>query len=58
MIRLWLALLIMIRGEGDLMRFARGGGDGEGVRTWYEGERGMGDTNGMVGVLSGEGDLE
>ena len=48
----------MIGGEGDLMRFARGGGDGEGVWTWYEGECGMGDTNGMVGVPSGKGDLE
>ena len=48
----------MIGGEGDLMRFARSGGDGEGVLAWYEGERGTGDTSGMVGILSGEGDLE
>ena len=48
----------MTGGEGDRIRFANGRGGGEGVLTWYNGERGTGDTSGMVGVPSGEGDLK
>ena len=48
----------MIGGEGERIQSASGGGDSEGVLTWYDGERGTGDTSGMVGVPSGEGDLE
>ena len=34
----------------------RSGGDGEVMQ--YDGERGIGETSGMVGVPSGDGDLE
>ena len=48
----------MVIGDGERIRLANGGGDGEGVLTWYEGERGTGATSGMVGIPSEEGDLE
>ena len=49
---------MMVGGDGDRSRLANAGGDSEGVLTWYEGERGTRDTSGIVGVPSGEGDLE
>ena len=48
----------MIGGEGDRIQLASGIGIGEGVLMWYDGERGVGDTSGIVSVLSGEGDRE
>ena len=43
----------MTGGDGDRIR-CRSGGDGE--ETWYDGDLGMGETSGMVGVPNGEGD--
>ena len=51
----WSAPLITTGGNGDWIR-CRSGGDGE--ATWYDGDLGMGETNGMVGVPNGEGDQE
>ena len=48
----------MTGGEGDRIQPTNSGGNGEGVLTWYKGERGIGDMSGMVGIPSGEGDLE
>ena len=49
---------MIIGGEGERIQWANGGSGGDGVLTWYEGERGMGITIGIVGVPSGDGDLE
>ena len=51
----WLALFTMTRGDGDQMRW-RSGGNGEDTR--YDGECRMGEMSGIVGVPSGDGDLE
>lgn len=53
----WSAPLMMTGGDGNRI-CERSGGDGEGVVTWYEGERGMGKISGMVSIPNGEGDLE
>ena len=45
----------MIGGDGDQRRWRSGR---NGKVTWYDGERGIGETSGIVGVLSGDGDLE
>ena len=45
----------MIGGNGDQIQW-RSGGDGD--VTWQDGDRGIGETRGMVGVPNGEGDWE
>ena len=51
----WSAPLITTGGDGDWI-CCRSGSDSE--VTWYDGDLGTGETNGMVSVPSGEGDRE
>ena len=51
----WSAPVITTGGVGDRMWCAS---DGGGEAMWYDGNLGMGETRGIVGVPNGEGERE